>query len=124
MHCEFLELRSELEQRYSTLEELQKSAKKYDQQAIEKELESLEKLQNKYNKIEAKRKKLAKQNYDQVRIHPSLFEHYLVFQISKFADAYDTGLSALKSDVNDRSILGTTKEHNESLTKSNTFQSR
>ena len=53
------------------MEELQKSGKKYDQQDIEKELETLEKLQNKYNKIEAKRKKLAKQNYEQVQIHPS-----------------------------------------------------
>jgi hypothetical protein len=34
---------------------------------VEKELEILEKLQNKYNKIEAKRKKLAKQNYEQVK---------------------------------------------------------
>jgi len=58
--------------------------------------------------LKQKEKKLAKQNYD---------------QISKFADAYETGLSALKSDVNDRSILATTKEHNDSLTKSNTFQS-
>jgi hypothetical protein len=29
---------------------------------VEKELETLEKLQHKYNKLEAKRKKLAKQN--------------------------------------------------------------
>ncbi len=35
---------------------------------MEKELEILEKLQYKYNKIEAKRKKLAKQNYEQVLI--------------------------------------------------------
>ncbi|CAF1029551.1 unnamed protein product [Adineta steineri] len=102
------QLKLELEQRYTALEELQKNGNTYDQQEIEKELDVLEKLQFKYNKIEAKRKKLAKQNYE---------------QISKFVDAYETGLSALKSDVNDRSILATIKEHNDSLTKSNTFQS-
>ena len=62
-----LDLRAELEQRYTALEELHKSGNKYDQAEIDKELETLEKLQMKYNKIEAKRKKLAKQNHDRVR---------------------------------------------------------
>ncbi|UJR15798.1 hypothetical protein I4U23_002730 [Adineta vaga] len=101
------QLEIELEQRYTALEELRKSGNQYDRQEVEKELDTLERLQYKYNKIEAKRKKLAKQNYE---------------QITKFVDAYETGLSALKSDVNDRSILATTTEHNDSLTKSNTFQ--
>ncbi|CAF1066502.1 unnamed protein product [Adineta ricciae] len=102
------QLQTELDQRYTALEDLQKSGNTYDRQEVEKELDALEKLQYKYNKVEARRKKNAKQNYE---------------QISKFVDAYETGLSALKSDVNDRSILATTKEHNDSLTKSNTFQS-
>lgn len=63
----FLELKDELEKRYTALEELQNSGERYNQQDIEKELEILEKLQYKYNKIEAKRKKLAKQNYEQVK---------------------------------------------------------
>jgi hypothetical protein len=63
----FIELKCELEQRYTALEELQKNGNKYDQQEVEKELEILEKLQYKYNKIEVKRKKLAKQNYEQVK---------------------------------------------------------
>ena len=46
------------------------------------------------------------------------------FQIVKFADAYETGLSAFKTDVNDRSILATSKENNDALTKSNIFQGR
>ncbi|CAF3383272.1 unnamed protein product [Rotaria socialis] len=102
------QLKVELEHRYTALEELQQNGTKYDQHEVEKELEVLEKLQFKYNKVEAKRKKLAKQNYE---------------QISKFVDAYETGLSALKSDVNDRSVLSTTKEHNDTLTRLNTFQS-
>ena len=57
----------ELEQRYTALEELQKSGNTFEQSDIDKELETLEKLQMKYNKIEAKRKKLAKQNYERVR---------------------------------------------------------
>ena len=64
----FIELKSELEKRYTTLEELQKNGNKYNQQEIEKELAILERLQYKYNKIDAKRKKLAKQNYEQVNI--------------------------------------------------------
>ncbi len=64
---DFVELKCELEQRYTALEELQKNANKYDQQEVEKELETLEKLQHKYNKLEAKKKKLAKQNYEQVK---------------------------------------------------------
>ena len=74
----FLELKTELEQRYTVLEELQKSGKKYDREEIEKELETLEKLQNKFNKIEAKRKKLAKQNFEQVTsilLHSHSFPH-------------------------------------------------
>ncbi|CAF1205836.1 unnamed protein product [Rotaria magnacalcarata] len=102
------QLKVELEQRYTALEELQQNGTKYDQHEVEKELEMLEKLQCKYNKVEAKRKKLAKQNYE---------------QISKFVDAYETGLSALKSDVNDRSVLSTAREHNDTLTRLNTFQS-
>ena len=64
----FVELKSELEKRYTALEELQKNGNKFNQQEVEKELAILERLQYKYNKIEAKRKKLAKQNYEQVNI--------------------------------------------------------
>ena len=120
----FVDLKAELEERYANLEALQQSEQKYDQQEIDKELDALEKLQCRYDKIEARRKKLAKQNYEQVR--PSLLDDPIceasLLQISKFVNAYETGLSALKTDVNDRSILATTKEHNDSLTKSNVFQ--
>ncbi len=60
------DLKAELEQRYTALEELYQSGNKYNQDEIDKELEALEKLQMKYNKLEAKRKRLAKQNYEQV----------------------------------------------------------
>ena len=60
-------MQTELDQRYSALEDLQKSGNAYDRQEVEKELDALEKLQFKYNKVEARRKKNAKQNYEQVR---------------------------------------------------------
>lgn len=66
LHRKNLELKNELEQRYAALEQLSQSGNEYDQNEIDKELEALEKLQMKFNKIEAKRKKLAKQNFEQV----------------------------------------------------------
>lgn len=63
---DFVELKCELEQRFTALEELNKSGSKYNPEEVQKEIDALEKLQYKYNKIEAKRKKLAKQNYEQV----------------------------------------------------------
>ena len=60
-------MQAELDQRYSALEDLQKSGNTYNRQEVEKELDALEKLQYKYNKVEARRKKNAKQNYEQVR---------------------------------------------------------
>ena len=66
LHSFYLELKAELERRYSTLEQLQKTGAKYDQHTVDKELETLEKLQQKYNKLEMKRKRQAKQTYEKV----------------------------------------------------------
>lgn len=117
-------MRIELDKRYTELEELQKSRRRFDQSEVEKQLENLEKLQMKYNRIETKRKKLAKQNYEQVKSKKTIRWNIFLslLKISKFSDAYETGLSGLKADVNERSVLSAPKEHSETLLNSNTFQ--